>query len=70
LFDENDDGELNIDEFLIAIRGQLNEFRKTLIKRCFDKIDIDKSGELDYSDVKDTYNAKKHPDVKAGKKTE
>jgi len=36
----------------------------------FDKLDIDKSGELTYSDVKDVYNAKNHPDVKQGNKTE
>jgi Ca2+-binding EF-hand superfamily protein len=40
------------------------------VKRAFDKLDIDRSGTLEYSDVKDLYNAKNHPDVKAGKKTE
>ena len=70
LFDDNDDGELNIDEFLINIRGQLNDFRRGLIRKVFDKLDIDKSGELTYSDVKDVYNAKNHPDVKQGNKTE
>lgn len=32
LFDENDDGELSIDEFLVSIRGQLNDFRRGLVK--------------------------------------
>lgn len=70
LFDENDDGELQYDEFILAVRGQLNDFRKGLLKKAFDKLDADKSGELDVSDVKKFYNAKNHPDVKQGKKTE
>ena len=70
LFDENDDGELQYDEFLLAVRGQLNDFRKGLLKKAFDKLDADKSGELEVSDVKKFYNAKNHPDVKQGEKTE
>lgn len=70
LFDEDDNGELSIDEFLLAIRGQLNDFRKQIIKQAYDKLDKDKNGTLDYSDLKGVYNAKGHPDVKSGKKTE
>lgn len=33
-------------------------------------MDKDKSGVLDMDDIKEVYNAKKHPDVIAGKKTE
>lgn len=33
-------------------------------------MDKDKSGILDLDDIKQAYNAKMHPDVKAGKKTE
>jgi hypothetical protein len=33
-------------------------------------MDKDKSGVLDMSDIKDVYNAKKHPDVIQGKRTE
>lgn len=33
-------------------------------------MDKDKSGILDLDDIKQAYNAKFHPDVKAGKKTE
>jgi len=38
--------------------------------KAFKKIDRDNSGVLDIRDIKGTYNAKMHPDVKAGKKTE
>lgn len=33
-------------------------------------MDKDKSGVLNIDDIKDVYNAKKHPDVIKGKKTE
>lgn len=33
-------------------------------------MDSDKSGVLDINDIRQTYNAKQHPDVKSGKKTE
>ena len=70
IFDTNHDGTLNIDEFLYAIRGELNDFRKGLVEKAFRKIDKDGNGFLEIDDIRDTYNASKHPDVQAGKKTE
>lgn len=48
----------------------MNQFRVNLCKKAFAIMDKDKSGILDLDDIKQTYNAKMHPDVKAGKKTE
>ena len=62
-FDSNRDGTLNYDEFLMAVRGELNEFRRGIIEKAFRKIDKDGSGEIDIDDIKDLYNASKHPDV-------
>jgi len=69
-FDANHDGTINYDEFLRGIRGELNDFRQGLVEKAFRKIDKDNSGYLDINDIKDTYNAAKHPDVIQGKKTE
>ena len=69
-FDINRDGTLNIDEFLMAIRGDLNERRRSLIEQAFRKIDKDNSGALDLADIRDSYRADKHPDVINGKRTE
>jgi len=69
-FDTNRDGTLNIDEFLMAIRGELNDFRKALVEKAFRKIDKDSNGSLEVDDIKDIYNASKHPDVIQGRKTE
>lgn len=50
--------------------GEMNDRRKALVSRAFKAIDRDGSGTLDQSDIKQSYNAKKHPDVLARKRTE
>jgi Ca2+-binding EF-hand superfamily protein len=69
-FDRNNDGQIVYDEFLRLIRGDMNAFRKKLVMQAFNKMDKDGSGELDINDIRGVYNAKFHPDVKKGKKTE
>lgn len=41
-----------------------------MAKKAFNIMDKDKSGILNLDDIKQSYNAKMHPDVKSGKKTE
>ena len=48
----------------------MNQFRINLCKKAFTIMDKDKSGVLNLDDIKQTYNAKMHPDVKSGKKQE
>ncbi len=38
--------------------------------RAFAKLDRNGNGLIELSDIKDTYNARMHPDVKSGKRTE
>ena len=47
--------------------GEMNQRRQAIVKKAFAVIDSDKSGILDINDIKGRYNAKKHPDVIAGK---
>ena len=70
IFDRDGSGEISFDEFLRAIRGEMNDFRKAFCKKAYEIMDSDHSGELDINDIRQTYNAKQHPDVKSGKKTE
>jgi Ca2+-binding EF-hand superfamily protein len=70
MFDRDGNGEISYDEFLRSIRGEMNAFRVTLCKKAYKIMDSDGSGQLDINDIRQTYNAKQHPDVKAGKKTE
>lgn len=68
-FDSNRDGCLNIDEFMTALRGDLNEKRLALVQQAFFKLDKDNSGVLEINDLRSSYNAAKHPDVLCNKKT-
>lgn len=70
LFDRDGSGSVSYDEFLRTIRGQMNAFRKNICTKAYKMMDIDKSSQLDINDIRQTYNAKQHPDVQAGKKTE
>lgn len=70
LFDINGDGDISYDELMRSVAGELNPIRKEFVQRAFKKVDKDNSGILDIKDIQGTYNAKHHPDVKAGKKTE
>ncbi|CAG9315599.1 unnamed protein product [Blepharisma stoltei] len=70
LIDRDRSGEIDYDEFLRAVRGPMNDFRIALVNRAFDKLDSDHSGILDIEDIKGFYNARGHPDVRSGRKTE
>lgn len=68
--DRNRSGTIDYDEFLRAVRGPMNDFRRKLTARAFAKLDADGSGVLELTDIKRFYNAKGHPDVKAGRRSE
>jgi len=70
VFDRDGSGALDYDEFLRGVVGEMNQFRAAIAKKAFAIMDKDKSGVLNHDDIRQTYNAKKHPDVIAGKKTE
>jgi Ca2+-binding EF-hand superfamily protein len=70
VFDRDGSGEIDYDEFVRGVRGPMNDFRKKIAMAAFKKIDRDNSGVLDINDIKGVYNAKSHPEVKSGKKTE
>ena len=68
--DENKDGTLNYQEFIKGIIGDMNERRKKIVLQAFQSLDKNGNGIIELDDIRDTYNAKMHPDVKSGKKTE
>ena len=70
IFDRDRSGSISYDELLRGVRGEMNNFRRGLAEKAFKVMDKDRSGVLDINDIKDVYNAKKHPDVIKGKKTE
>ena len=69
-FDFDRSGLIEFDEFIRAIRGPMNNARKKMVAKAFNKLDKDGNGWIDLNDIRGVYNAKKHPDVLSGKKTE
>jgi Ca2+-binding EF-hand superfamily protein len=70
IFDRDGSGILDYDEFVSGVVGEMNDFRKGFVKKAFNKLDKNGNGSLELDDIKGVYNAKNHPDVKKGKKTE
>jgi len=68
-FDRNRDGTIDFDEFLVGLRGELNDRRKKLIRLAFNKLDPDKSGEISLDEMLSAYDVSYHPDVRSGKIT-
>lgn len=55
---------------MYAVAAPLDKFRKDLVTKAFKKLDRDGNGVVEVRDLQGVYNAKCHPDVKSGKKTE
>ena len=69
-FDKDGDGCVNFDEFLVGIRGELNERRKDIVLKAFLKFDKDCSGAITADDLAGVYRVDMHPKFKSGEMTE
>ena len=68
-FDKNGDGCVDISEFLIGIRGELNDVRRKVTLQAFEKFDRDKSGIITIEDLQDVYSVEMHPKFQNGELT-
>lgn len=48
----------------------MNEFRRALVDKAFDRLDLNRNGVVESADIKGIFNPSKHPAVLAGRKTE
>mmetsp|Transcript_42049 Transcript_42049/g.110968 ORF Transcript_42049/g.110968 Transcript_42049/m.110968 type:complete len:659 (-) Transcript_42049:93-2069(-) len=64
--DKNGTQTVSYDEFMVAIRGQINDRRKKLILMAFDTLDRTRDGRVTVDDVASSYDPNHHPDVAAG----
>lgn len=62
-FDKNGDGSVSYDEFLRALKGELNDERKKWIRLAYDKLDVTKDGKVTLEDIAQIYDASEHPEV-------
>ena len=69
-FDRNNDNHVSYEEFLVTMRGEMSARRKKLVALAFSILDKTGDGQVTIEDVKDRFDASKHPDVMGGKKTE
>merc|ERR1712118_479049 len=51
IYDKNRCGNIDYQEFLLQLRGEMNSFRKTAMNQIFDSIDKNKSGVIDMVDL-------------------
>ena len=68
--DSEKTGRIPTNDIINIIKGSLDDKRKEIINEVFSYIDIDKKGEIPLNNLKNIYNAKNHPDVLDGHKTE
>ncbi|XP_069346248.1 calcyphosin-2 isoform X2 [Eulemur rufifrons] len=66
----NDNGKVDYGEFKRAIFGEMNEYRKSFVRKAFMKLDCNRTGSVPIIDVRKCYCAKKHSQVISGHSTE
>ncbi|XP_032202852.1 calcyphosin-2 isoform X3 [Mustela erminea] len=66
----NDSGKVDYGEFKRAIIGEMNEYRKSFVRKAFMKLDFNKTGSVPITNLRKCYCAKKHPQVISGHSTE
>uniref|UniRef100_A0A7N4PYN6 EF-hand domain-containing protein n=1 Tax=Sarcophilus harrisii TaxID=9305 RepID=A0A7N4PYN6_SARHA len=59
-------GQVNCGEFKCAIFGEMNEYRKTFLRKAYMKLDFTKTGSVSIIDIKNCYCAKRHTHVISG----
>ncbi|XP_019468847.1 calcyphosin-2 isoform X3 [Meleagris gallopavo] len=70
ILDDSKSDKVDYGEFIHAIAGEMNEYRKAFVRKAYMKLDFNKTGSVPMVDIRKCYCAKKHPLVLAGKATE
>ncbi|KFV78589.1 Calcyphosin-2, partial [Struthio camelus australis] len=66
ILDDSKTDKVDYGEFIRAIVGEMNEYRKTFVRKAYMKLDFNKTGSVSMVDIRKCYCAKKHPLVLAG----
>lgn len=68
-FDKDKSNDIDFNEFITSILGDLSLERQTRLKQVFYNLDKDNSGNISQDELKDGFYYKRHPDVLHGKRT-
>ena len=69
IFDTKKSECIDYNEFISQILGTMNDYRRQIVQKVFEKLDKDNKGIVSYDILRQSYNADKHPEVLNGKRT-
>ena len=69
-YDEGRNGYIKYDEFINDLFGNLNQFRKNVLKQVFEKLDNEEKGFITVGKIRHEYNPRGNPLVRQGKRCE
>ena len=70
LFDRDKVGSINYSELIQTIIEPISPNRKLIIQKLYDNFNKDNNGKVSINEIKMSFNARRHPDVISGKKSE
>ena len=70
LYDRQNTGEISYDTLVNEILGKFGESRRNLVNNAFNKLDVARKGVVNMNIIRNGFNAKSHPDVINGKRTD
>ena len=69
IFDRNNDGTIDSEEFLNQVIGELSGIRRDIIQKVFAKLDPYQHGAVSMTTIRNEFDPSRHPDCKTGKKS-
>ena len=67
--DIDGNGQIDFNEFIRVIVGEMNAFRQGLVEKAFKQLDVNLDGEISLEEFARRYDASNHPDVRQGRRT-
>jgi len=67
VLDRDRSGSVDYNEYVRAVRGDMNDFRLGWVEKAFAIFDRDRSGVVNIDDLSRAYDVSQHPGVKSGK---
>lgn len=63
MFDRDGSGGVDYNEFMSTIRGDIPSTRLTVIRRAYDKMDVNKDGKVTLDDIAKIYDISQNIEV-------